>query len=86
MRITGFKVAAVAFGLIVTMNTPAGAAPAAFPATIRLPDGFQAEGIATGPGPSPTSVPWRTVPSTAPTCAADAVKSSAQGREPRLWG
>ncbi|MGA6162468.1 superoxide dismutase [Amycolatopsis magusensis] len=51
MRISRSKAAAVVFGLIVTMNPPAGAAAAAFPATIRLPDGFQAEGIATGPGP-----------------------------------
>ncbi|MEV5829269.1 superoxide dismutase [Spirillospora sp. NPDC052242] len=41
-------------GLIVPAAPTAAAAesrPAVFPATIRLPDGFRPEGIATGPGP-----------------------------------
>ncbi|QFG22705.1 superoxide dismutase [Actinomadura sp. WMMB 499] len=40
----------LAFGLGAAA-TPAQAAPVAFPTTIRLPDGFRPEGIATGPGP-----------------------------------
>jgi sugar lactone lactonase YvrE len=51
----------LAFGLATVMSAPAQAAPgrdaahrpdpAAYPTTIRLPNGFQPEGIATGPGP-----------------------------------
>ncbi|MEU6033847.1 superoxide dismutase [Actinomadura sp. NPDC047616] len=50
--------AVLVLGLVTTISAPAHAAadrhhpaPAAFPATIRLPDGFRPEGIATGPGP-----------------------------------
>jgi sugar lactone lactonase YvrE len=39
----------LALGLIASTGTPAAAS--AFPGEIRLPDGFQPEGIATGPGP-----------------------------------
>jgi sugar lactone lactonase YvrE len=47
--------AALVLGLAATMSAPAQAAaghhPAEFPTTIQLPNGFRAEGIATGPGP-----------------------------------
>ncbi|WP_131735519.1 superoxide dismutase [Actinomadura roseirufa] len=49
--------ALLVFGLAATVSVPAQAAvshrpdPAAFPAEIRLPNGFKPEGIATGPGP-----------------------------------
>ncbi|MCO5992503.1 SMP-30/gluconolactonase/LRE family protein [Actinoallomurus rhizosphaericola] len=39
----------LALGLIASTSAPATAS--AFPSTIRLPDGFQPEGILTGPGP-----------------------------------
>ncbi|HEU5023448.1 MAG TPA: superoxide dismutase [Spirillospora sp.] len=53
--------AVLVFGLAATVSTPAQAAvgrhavhhrvPAVYPTTIRLPNGFQPEGITTGPGP-----------------------------------
>jgi len=45
--------AALAAGLVATPAAPAAAGNAThrFPTTIPLPDGFQPEGIATGPGP-----------------------------------
>lgn len=44
---TGLAAAALALAAV-----PAGAAPAAFPDVISLPDGFQPEGIAVGGGPT----------------------------------
>jgi sugar lactone lactonase YvrE len=42
---------ALALALAVTFTTPAQASASAFPTTIKLPNGFQPEGVATGPGP-----------------------------------
>ncbi|MFC4055100.1 superoxide dismutase [Actinomadura syzygii] len=62
MRLRTISAAVLAFGLAVTTSAPVEAAAggrtagqrpdaAAYPDTIRLPNGFQPEGIATGPGP-----------------------------------
>jgi sugar lactone lactonase YvrE len=52
-RLRILAVAALAAGLVATPATPAAAEDAThrFPTTIALPDGFQPEGIAIGPGP-----------------------------------
>lgn len=52
MKLSTRVTTTLAAGALALAAVPAGAAPAAFPDVISLPDGFQPEGIAVGGGPT----------------------------------